>query len=71
MEIYDTRIIFTLNKEKTYDLRACKYCQFHLLDGLPLSLRDIFPGFLYFTQENIENAGYLAYGYKIMLQDNI
>ena len=25
MEIYDTRIIFTLNKEKTYDLKACKY----------------------------------------------
>ena len=25
MEIYDTRIIFTLNAEKNYDLRACKY----------------------------------------------
>ena len=25
MEIYDARIIFALNKEKTYDLRVCKY----------------------------------------------
>ena len=25
MEIYDGRIIFTLNKEKNYDLRACEY----------------------------------------------
>ena len=25
MEIYDGRIIFTLNKEKNFDLRACEY----------------------------------------------
>ena len=28
MEIYDTRIIFTLNNEKNYDLKACKYGHF-------------------------------------------
>ena len=42
MEIYDARIIFTLNKEKTYDLRVCKYEHISAMPGR-LSLPKLLP----------------------------